>query len=364
MASLDFENAKAKGVSGFGAVDFMAYDSIKGKDGSLKISLNVNKTAAALSMAQDAALTTAPNIGAPAALYTYLNPQIIEILFTIVAATKLFHESKMGEFTDDYMQFPQEEVLGSVGAYSDFGNSVSSDVNYEFLSREQFRFQTNIKYGDLEVAKASVAKIQLAARKQYSAATNIERASNRFYLYGVKGKALYGALNDPNLPATISPQAVTINGSAKSTWADKATDTDHAANWFFADIVKLVTAMLATAGGHIDDNSPFVLGMSNSVVNYLNIANAYGKTAKELIKENYPQMQFALIPELSTAEGEILYLTVPELAGVPTGECCYTEKFRLSRLVSDVSCYRQKAVGSTWGCVIKRPMMIQRMKGI
>jgi hypothetical protein len=260
-----------------------------------------------------------------------------------------------------FQQFPVEEIAGGVNPYSDYDPAVSTDVNYNFPVRENFRFQTAIKYGDLEVEKAAVAKIALVARKQRAAAAVIAKAANRFYLFGVQGKTVYGLLNDPNLNSTISPYSVGGN----STWAAKiGANPDKAANIVFDDISKLVGELMDKAGGHVDQNSPFKLGISNAMASYLTYANLYGKTAKEMIKENFPFMEIVTIPELSTVSGEELYLTVTEVDGITVGDCAFSEKLRMSRVIPETTSFKQKAASGTYGAVIKQPAFIARMVGI
>lgn len=353
MASLDFENAKDKGIHAPFARDFMAFDSVNGRD-----VINFRRTAQ--KMAMDAAIT-APNVGLPAALYQYLSPEIIPVLFSPNNATKLATETKYGDFTTEFMQFPVEEVVGSVQPYSDYNSDVSTDVNYNFPVRENFRFQTAIKFGDLETEKAAVAKIQLAARKQKAAALVLAKASNLFYLFGVQGKQNYGLLNDPNLNPAISP----ITTNSKTTWKDKTeADPGQSANIVFADINKLVTALSTSAGGHFDANAPMVLGISNAMAPYLDRANTYGVTARQLINQTYPGMQIVQIPELSTVAGEELYLTMGEVDGIAVSEAAYSEKYRLGRLVPFPTFFEQKASASTFGGVVKLPAFIATMTGI
>lgn len=353
MASLDFENAKEKGIVAPFASDFMAFDSVNGRD-----SINFKKTAENLAM--DAALNN--NVGLPAAFYQYISPEIVPVLFAPNNATKLARETKYGDFTTEFMQFPVEEIVGGVQPYSDYDDAVSTDVNYNFPVRENFRFQTTIKFGDLEAEKAAVAKIQLAARKQKAAAAIIAKASNRFYLFGVAGKQTYGLLNDPNLNSAISPVA---DSQSATTWAAKtAADPTAAANIVFADINKLVAELSRTAGGHFDANSPMVLGISNEMAPYLNLASQFGVTARQLIKETYPNMEVVQIPELSTVSGEELYLTMGEVDGIAVAETAYSEKYRLGRLIPETSSFKQKASGATFGGVVKMPAFIATMTGI
>ena len=207
---LDFELARQKGISSPYAVGFMPYTV---KDGRI----TVDYAAAQRQLAMDSAASTAPNIGAPAALYTYIDPRIVQVLFGVTNASKFFAPNKVGSWEQDFATFEVEEIEGNVSPYNDYADGVTSDVNYNFPSRQIYRYQTTIKYGDLESDKASAAKIPLVSRKQFAAAEIIARAENKFQMYGVKGIQSYGMLNDPNLPEPVSP----ISTGGKSTWADK-----------------------------------------------------------------------------------------------------------------------------------------------
>ena len=351
---LELQNAQAKGLFAPSAKGFMPYTVVNGQ-------IKTDYVKASRRLAQDAALSTAPNIGAPAVLYTYLDPRIIEVLFSVKAASKFFAPTLIGKFTDEYANFMVEEIAGQVSPYSDYGDGTASDANYNFPSRQNFRYQTTIKYGDLETAKMSEAKVQLAARKQYAAAEIIARAENRFQLYGVKGLQSYGMLNDPNLPTPISP----ISVSDKSTWADKASaNPSEVANIVFNDVNKLWAELTANNGGHLDVNSPIVLGVSNKMISYLTTPNQFGKTAKVMLQENYPNIVIEQLPELSTASGEMLYMVVPNLLGDETGFTAFSAKAVFGRLVPETTSYKQKVSAGTWGCVIRRPSLVATMLGV
>mgnify|MGYP000146847182 CR=1 FL=1 len=351
---LDFELAKQKGISSPYAVGFMPYTV---KDGRI----TVDYAAASRQLAMDAAASTAPNIGAPAALYTYIDPRIVQVLFGVTNASKFFAPNNVESWEQEFATFEVEEIEGNVTAYNDYADGVTTDVNYNFPSRQIYRYQTTIKYGDLESDKASAAKIPLVSRKQFAAAEIIARAENKFQMYGVKGIQSYGMLNDPNLPSSISP----ISVNSKSTWADKvAANPSDAANIVFNDVMKLWGELTSNNGGNVDVNNRVILGVSNKVISYLTIPNTYGKTAKTLLTENFSSIEIVQAPELSTASGEMLYMVVPELFGEPTGECAFSERFRMGRLVAETSSFRQKASAATWGCVIRRPSLVATMLGV
>ena len=349
----DFLKAKELGIGAVSAVGFMPHKVIDGR--IVLTDVNPRK------LAMDAAMSTQANVGAPAALYTYLDPRIIDILFAVTNATQFFTKSKVGEWTDDYANFQVEEITGQVGPYNDFGDGVQSDVNYDFPVRQNFRYQTTLKYGDLESEKMTIAKVNLAARKQNAAAQIIARAENKFQLYGVEGMEIYGMLNDPNLPATIAP--ITVN--TKSTWADKvAADPNNAATLVFNDVNKLWQELSANNGGHLEVDSPIVLGISNKMIGYLTQPNQFGKTAKVMLEENYPNIKIVQLPELSTDAGEMLYMTVINLYDSDTGYCAFSRAFQLGRLIPNLSSFKQKATAGTWGCVIKRPSLVATMTGV
>lgn len=357
MASKAFLEAKRKGISSPYAKDFMAFDSVNGH-----AVVDYDRTARMI--AQDATIT-AGNVGIPSALVTVIDPTVTEILFSAMNANRLAQEGRKGDWTDKYMNFAVTEYTGDTTPYSDYADNVASDVNIEAPARENYLFQTVIRYGDLEMATVARVRLNLASEKQKAAATILAKAHNKFYLYGVAGKKVYGMLNDPSLPATVSPGSVTIGGSTYSTWADKI---DHAggdaANLIYNDVLKLYSALAAANGGNIDTSSPIVLAVSNARAAALNAPNTYGLTAAKMLKDNFPGLTIVQLPELSTGSGELLYMIVPEVFASPTAELAYSEKMRMGRLIPELSSFQQKAIGGTWGAVIKRPSLIKIMSGI
>lgn len=348
---------KKFGVSSPYAVAMMPYE--RDEQGNIIVNYNVSDR----KIAQDAAMSTIPNIGIPSAYLTYLDPQITTILFAVMNATQLFPEARKGTWVNTFMNFPVEEITGDVTPYSDFTNSVSSSVNYNFPVRENFVFETSLKYGLREQETAGQAKLDYAGAKQRAAASILARAHNRFYLYGVANKMVYGALNDPNLNESETPVSV----NSKTTWEDKVADQGNAAtisNVIFNDIAKLVTSLMGKNAGNVDQNTDMVLAVASDRYNYLSIPNSFGLTAFNLLKSNYPNMKVIQLPELSTNAGSMLYLTVPKLLDEPTAENVYAEKMRFGNVENYSSSWVQKAWGATFGCVIRRPNLVATMTGI
>ena len=124
---MDIQKAKEVGLTFEGAQDFMPYST----DANGVITVDFD--AAAKNLAMDADLTTAPNVNVPAALVTYIDPQLVPILFTSMNTTKVFKETKKGSWTDKSFQFGVEEYTGRVTSYSDYAENITSDVNNEWV---------------------------------------------------------------------------------------------------------------------------------------------------------------------------------------------------------------------------------------
>ena len=67
---------------------------------------------------------------------------------------------------------------------------------------------------------------------------------------------------------------------------------------------------------------------------------------------------------MTTTAGEMLYMMLPNVMGFETAINAYSEKMRLSRIEAHATYFSQKAIGGTFGAVIKRPSAIATMTGI
>jgi hypothetical protein len=313
----------------------------------------------------DSALQTTPNVGYPASFFQYIDPQIVEILFGVTNANRIAPEVKQGTWADEYYSFIEQDAAGDVTAYSDRTENVTTEVNYNFQTREQARFETIIQYGNLETDKANQAKIALASRKQIAGANIIARKQNQFYLFGVSGLINHGLLNSSDLNPSINPIQITVGGNNYTTWADKvAHDTASAGNHVFNDVLKLWSELASKNGGNIDQNERIILAVSNAVVSYLSAPNQFGLTAMQMIKDNFPNLEVVQLPELSTNQGEQIKMIIPSLYGVDTVNLVYSDKFRAMQVVQTVSGFKQKLVGTSYGAVVKRSSLIATMTGV
>lgn len=307
-------------------------------------------------LANDAAMVTAANSGVPVEFTSYIDPMVIPILTATRGAREIFGEAKKGDWTTSYARFQTSEITGEVEAYTDYGQGGASDVTPTFPVRTQYIYQTNIRYGDREVDVASRARLQLAADKQRAAATVIDIASNKFALYGVAGLEIYGLLNDPNLPAAVSPLP---NADSKTLWADKSTKE------IYEDVLYLFSKMADRGAGHIDANTELVLATSPATQVQLGKATNFNISARQMLETYFPRIRFVALPELATAtDGTSILLVAPTIEGLPTAQIGFSEKFRAMRLIPESSSFHQKFVGSSYGTIIYRPFAIGTMKGV
>ena len=320
--------------------------------------INTKDHAHMQTLAQDAALITTPNAAVPAELLAYIDPMVIEILTAVRNARKIFPEVKKGDWTTPYFKFRVQEYTGVTTPYSDYADGGVAGVNENWPSREQYIFQTTIKYGDLETDMASVAKMNLASEKQKAAARIIDIDSNRFYLYGVAGKEIYGLLNDPNLNAAITAGTAATGGGTE--WADKT------ANEIYNDVLALAASLRQNSQGNINEDTPLVLVLSPQSNSQLGKINEFGLSVRQMLKNEYgDRLDFVELPELYNAEsGSTIMLIAKEILGIPTAQLAFGEKYRALPVVRELSSYKQKVTATTYGCVLYYPFAIATMEGL
>ena len=281
---------------------------------------------------------------------------VIEILTAPRRAREIFGEEKKGDWTTPYMKWRVDEMTGKTEPYSDYANGTTSGVNSEWQTRVQYVFQTSITYGDFEVDMSSTAKVNLAASKQRAAANVIDIDQNRFYLLGVAGKEIYGILNDPNLPAAITAGATGTGGSTK--WADKTTVQ------IYNDVLALFAQLSEQSSGLIDKDTPLKFCLSPELAVRLGAATDFNVSVLDMLKRYFTRIDIVTVPELhSMTAGETMFLIAPEVNGQRSGTLAFGEKMRAGRVVPDLSSFRQKFVGTTYGGIVLMPFAFAQMTG-
>lgn len=300
-------------------------------------------------------MQTISNGGIPAAAAQVIDPMIIKQLFAPMTATLIYPEVKKGNWAVTDVLFPRTEEAYEIVAYDDRSRAGSVHVNANWETRRQFRFQTMNEWGDLEQERYGMALIPYVAMKQAAGVAAINRFFNKAYMYGISGSANFGLINDPALPAALTP-IIDANGKVK--WAEKD------AIGIYNDFKKMFTELASKNQGLVQETSPMKLVVSPADNAALTALNALGTdTAISLIKKTYLNVTVIVVPEYATSAGGLVQLIADSLGGDPVGQCVYTEKMRAFPILVEHSQTSQKLAAGSLGAVIYRPSGIVQMTG-
>lgn len=336
--------------------DFAAFRNMAAQRGVI-----FPRSVSKLALAMDSALPALEvNGGIPAIVSTYLDPEIVRILFTPNKATEIMGEKKKGSWAMDTVMIQGVEVSGDVSAYGDNDETGGVQVNSNWADRQAYRFQTMTTWGELEQERYGLALLPYVAEKQRATAQIINTAMNRFYFYGVEGLRNYGILNEPDLPA---PLAAPVNSNGKTLWKDKEVIDIY--NDILALYADLVARTKGVVGDGIDMASPLKLCMSPTSSVYFKRANEIvGNTVEKMVRETFPNMKFEFAPQYDTDSGELVQMICESVQGQDVGYCCFSEKMRNHPVITGASNWKQKTSAATYGTVITQPMLFAQMIGV
>lgn len=324
-------------------------------------------------IAMDAAgtLSTDPNSALPTMLTTAIDPEVIRIVFApLQMAEILGGERKVGDWLEETRLFPVVENTGEVSSYDDYANNGRAGINFNYPALQSYLFQVIQNYGEREVARAGLMRINYVGDLGRAAADLLNRYGNLTYAFGVRMLQNYGLLNNPYLSAYITPTAKAWGGS---TWFDNGAPA-ATANEVYNDILALVERLINQTNGALDMESPMTLAMSPQSALALKFANSFGVYVEDLLKKGFPRMKVKTAVQYGaktsvnsqgySAVGNLMQLIADELGGQKVAYPAYNEKMRAHKIVAELSSWRQKMTGGTWGTVIRMPVGITGMLGI
>jgi len=312
----------------------------------------------AYAMDAQPAMITVSNSGIPSFLSTFVDPKLIEVLVSPMRAVNvvgLDNEVKKGDWTTDTAMFTMIESTGQVSSYGDYSTNGNANANFNFPQRQSYHYQVITQWGERELERAGLARIDLANRKNIASVLTLNKFQNKSYFFGISGLQNYGLLNDPNLTAAITPGTKVAGGTG---WAN-ATVAE-----ILNDITKLYKQAVTQANGLIDMSTPMTLAMSPAAQANLAKTTDFNVNVPAQIKLNYPNLEIIVAPEYSTVSGELVQLIVKDLEGQATVNVAFTEKLRAHPIVVDMSNFKQKKSQGTWGAIIFRPFLISQMLGV
>lgn len=313
-----------------------------------------------LAMDAQPALVTVSNAGIPAYLANYIDPTLIEVLVAPNRASQVAEEVKKGDWTTITATFPVIEHTGEVSTYGDWNENGSSGINPTFPVRQSYYYQTMTQWGERQLAMAGLAKIDWASQVNTSSVEVLNKFQNQSYFFGIGGLMCYGLLNDPQLPAALTPAAKQAGGNK---WVTNGVVT-ATANEVYTDIQSLYLQVVVQNKGLIDAQTPIILAMSPQSDMALTATNNFNVSVRDLLRKNFPNIEFVVAAEYSTAAGELVQLWVKEIERQKTAITAFTEKLRTHPVIRGPSNFMQKKSQGTWGAIIFAPYGVSQMIGV
>lgn len=305
-------------------------------------------------------LVTTANSGIPGWLASYVDPEVIRILQTPNKGAEILGEEKSGDWTTETATFMVVENTGEVAPYGDWNNNGHSDANVDWVNRQSYLFQTVIQYGDLQVDRAGLARLNWVGELQTSAAATLAKFQDYTYHFGVAGLANYGILNEPSLPAALTPSTKAAGGTR---WVNNGVVV-ATANEIYSDIQGIVLDLVTRTSGIIQKSDALKLVMAPQSDVALMQTNQFGINVLDLLQKNFPALTVVTDPRYATASGNVVQLWAERFNGTKSATCAFNEKLRDHQIVRMLSSYAQKKTSGTWGVVVKAPIAVSQMLGV
>jgi hypothetical protein len=306
-------------------------------------------------------LVTVANAGIPSFLTMYVDPKLIEVLYSPLKAAASYGEARKGDWLMETAMFAMIESTGEVSSYGDFATNGRAGANAQWPQRQAYLYQVFTEWGERELERMGLARVDWAARLNIASALTLNRFQNTSYFFGINGLQNYGALNDPSLSALLTPTSKMAGGTG---WA-AALPTE-----ILADFQKVFAQLQTQTGSNLEMDTPMTALVHSISEVYLANTNSFGLTAEGMIKKVFPNLKIMQAPQLGYPTGATtptlftMQMWVDELEGQRTIECSFNEKMRAHRIVQDTSSWRQKKTQGTWGAIVYRPACVSGLTGI
>ena len=323
-------------------------------------------------MAMDAAgtLVTDPNSSLPSMLTTMIDPEIIRVIFSPLDFGRILGERQKGDWTTDTDIFPIVESTGEVSSYGDFNNNGRAGINFNYPAFQSYLFQTIVKYGEREIDRVGLAKINLVSELGVASALLLNTYQNLSYAFGIQSLQNYGMINNPYLSAFLTPATKAAGGTA---WFNGNTP-NATANEVYNDIIALVNKIVAQTNGALNTKSPMKLLLSPQSDIAMTFTNSFGVSVADLMKKGYPNITVETAPQYGTQSttnpqgystgGNVMQLIATQLQGQNVVYAAYNEKLRAHKIIPEMSAWQQKQTSGTWGVILRLPAAVAGCIGI
>lgn len=325
----------------------------------------------ALAMDAQPSLSTDPSSAIPAILTTTIDPDIIRVVFAPLAFGEILGERKAGDWLEETRMFPVVEMTGEVSSYGDFNNNGRAGINLNWPQFQSYLYQTLVIYGERELERAGLAKINYVSELGVSAAYQLNQFQNLTYAFGVSGLQNYGILNFPYLSAFLTPAVKAAGGT---TWFTAGGAPNATANEVYNDVLAMWNKLIAQTNGTVDLKAKATLAMSPGSELALKFANTFGVYVEDLLKKGFPNMTVKTAPQYGqqsstntqgySVAGNAMQLIVDAVQGQKVTYAAFNEKMRAHKIIPGLSSWSQKQTSGTWGTIVRMPLGITGMIGI
>lgn len=315
-------------------------------------------------------LSTEPNSALPTILTTTIDPEIIRVIFSPLEFGEILGERKAGDWVEDTRLFPIVESTGEVSSYGDFNNNGRAGVNFNYPQFQSYLFQTIVQYGEREIDRVGLAKINLVSELGLASALLLNTYQNLTYAFGVQGLQNYGVINNPYLSAFITPSTKAAGGTA---WFN-GNIPNATANEVYNDVIALVNKEVAQTNGTLNVKSKMTLAMSPQSEIAMTFTNSFGVSVADLMKKGYPNITVKTAPQYGTQSttnpqgystaGNVMQLIPDNIQGQTVAYAAYNEKLRTHKIIPELSAWKQKQTSGTWGTILRSPVAMAGMIGI
>ena len=305
---------------------------------------------------------TTGSVGTPIQFRQNWLPGFVNIVTAPRKADELMGMSISGSWEDEQIVQGEMELTGAAIVYGDLTNTPYNNWNTNFITRNVVRFEGGMRVGVLGEAAAARMRVNDADSKRKSAALSLEISRNYVGFYGYSDPTTsltYGFLNDPGLPSYVASP----NGS----WAAATFLQIQQA------ILTYIQAVQTNSNGVIDPlNTPMILALANSVVNYMAVTSDFGISVMEWMNKAYPKIRVVAAPQLDAAHSSenVAYLyaeSVMDADSTDDGRVwaqVVPAKFRLNGVQKLAKGYEESYANATSGALCKRPYAVVRFFGI
>ncbi len=316
-------------------------------------------------------LTTDPTAGIPSLLTTAIDPDVIRVIFSPLQFAKILGERMVGNWLEEIRMFPVVEETGEVSSYGDFNNNGRAGVNLNWPQFQSYLFQVFVRYGERELERAGLARINYVSELNISAADLLNRFANLVYAFGLAGLQNYGIINNPFLSAFLTPATKAAGGTG---WFTSSGAVNATANEVYNDIVALVEQLINQTNGAVEIDTAMTLAMSPQSQVAVTFTNPFGVNVRDLLKENYPNLTIKTAPQYGTQSttnpqgfssvGNVLQLITQSIQGQQVAYAAYNEKVRAHKIIPEPSAWMQKLTSGVWGTILRMPVGVTQMLGV